>query len=390
MLVAACGDDKPAAPPPPEVQVATVLVRDLPIYVEAIGQTLGSTEVEVRARVEGFLETVDYREGTFVHKGDLLYTIDPKNLEASLAQAKGQLALAQADLARARQDVARYAPLVKLNAIPRQQYDTSVAVERAASGAVDAAEAAARNAELDLGYAKIYSPIDGLAGKTEVKPGNLVGKGQNTLLTTISTIDPIRVRITISERDYLRFARSNPGREQPQPTGRFELILADGSIHPYRGDMVFSDRLVDPTTGTLLVETTFANPDKLVLPGQYARVRVAVDTQKNAILVPQRAVKELQATYSVAVVGKDATVAMRTVKTGERVGSLWAIPSGLAPGEQIVVEGLQKVRDGMTVKPTVVAIADPASSKDAAAPGEKPETLASSSPSSPSAQSQKE
>ncbi len=366
LLAAGCSKSAPPAPPPPEVQVATVLQRDLPIYIENIGQTLGSTEVEVRARVEGFLDSVNFREGSFVHKGDLLYTIDPRNLEAALAQARGQAARAQADLARAKQDVARYAPLVKLNAIPRQQYDTSVAIERAAEGAADAAGAAAKNAEIDLQYAKIYSPIDGLAGKTEVKPGNLVGRGDNTLLTTISNIDPIHVRITIAEQDYLKYARAE--REKPAEGGRFELVLGDGSVHPQRGDLVFSDRLIDPTTGTLLIETTFPNPDQIVRPGQYARVRVAVDTVKGAILVPQRAVKELQATYSVAVVSADNLVSMRTVKPGERVGSLWAIASGLAPGEKIVVEGLQKVRDGMTVKPTEVKIEDPGAAPAAAKP----------------------
>lgn len=357
-LAAACGKGEAPAPPPPEVQVATVLVRDLPIYIENIGQTLGSTEVEVRARVEGFLETVDFKEGSFVKKGDLLYTIDPRNLEAAVAKAKGDLAKANADLARASQDVARYKPLVALNAIPRQQYETSVAVESAARAVVDAAAASAANAQIDLNYTKVYSPIDGLAGKTEVKPGNLVGRGANTLLTTVSTIDPIHVRFTISEQDYLKFARAGGRADKPESEkDRFELILADGFVLHDRGNLVFADRVVDPTTGTLLLEAAFPNSDNLVRPGQYARVRIAVDTKKNAILVPQRAVKELQATYTVAVV-KDGVVTMRSVKPGERVGTLWAIDSGLASGEQVVVEGLQKVREGITVKPTVVTIAD--------------------------------
>jgi membrane fusion protein (multidrug efflux system) len=361
---------KSAAPPPPvpEVQVAKVLQRDVPITIENIGQTRGSTEVEVRARSEGFLESVNFKEGSVVHKGDLLYTIDPRNLEAALAEAKGRLASAQADQARARQDVARYKPLVALNAIPRQQYDTAVTVERASSAAVDAAAAAARNAEIDLEYTKLYAPIDGLVGKTEVKPGNLVGRGANTLLTTVSAIDPIHVRFTVSEQDYLKYARSEKERSGNEGKGRFELILADGSVHPQRGDLEFSDNTVDPTTGTLLLEASFPNPEKLVRPGQYGRVRVAVDVRKNAILVPQRAVKELQATFSVAVVSADGKVSMRSVKPGERVGSLWVIENGLAAGESVVVEGLQKVRDGMTVKPTVVAIADPDAAPAPASP----------------------
>jgi membrane fusion protein, multidrug efflux system len=362
---AACGEDAPPPPPPPEVQVAKVLQRDVPITIENIGQTIGSTEVEVRARSEGFLETVNFKEGSFVNKGDLLYTIDPRNLEAVLANAKGQLAARKADLARARQDVARYKPLVALNAIPRQQYDTSVAVESAASAAVDAAQAVVEDATIDLEYTKIYSPIDGLVGRTEVKPGNLVGRGDNTLLTTVSTVDPIHVRFTISEQDYLKYARAGQGNGEGKGDDRFELVLADGSVHKNRGNLVFADRLVDPTTGTLMLEATYPNPDKLVRPGQYARVRVAVDVRKGAILVPQRAVKELQATFSVAVLGEGDKIAMRTVKPGARVGSLWVIESGLAPNETIVVEGLQKVREGVVVKPTVVAIDD----KEASAPG---------------------
>ncbi|MBI5507046.1 MAG: efflux RND transporter periplasmic adaptor subunit [Deltaproteobacteria bacterium] len=377
-LAIGCSKPPPPSPAPPEVQVAVVLQRDVPIMVESIGQTLGSTEVEVTARAEGFLQSVDFKEGTFVKKGDLLYTIDPSTLEAALANAKGQLARAQADLARASQDVARYKPLVALNAIPRQQYDTAVSVERAASAAVDAAAAAAHSAEIDLGYTRIYAPIDGLVGKTEVKTGNLVGGKQNTLLTTVSNVDPIHVRFTIAEQDYLRYSRSQRERGGTPDPGRFVLILSDGSVHPQRGDLVFADRLVDPTTGTLLLEAAFPNPDKLVRSGQYARVRAAVDLKKGAILVPQRAVKELQATYTVAVVSGDDKVSMRTVKPGDRIGSLWVIDSGLAPGEKVVVEGLQKVREGVTVKATTVTIADVASAgaSSAAVPAAPPAAAA--------------
>jgi membrane fusion protein (multidrug efflux system) len=373
---AGCGEDAAPPPPPPDVQVTKVLQRDVPITIENIGQTIGSTEVEVRARSEGFLETVNFKEGSFVNKGDLLYTIDPRNLEATLANAKGQLAARQADLARARQDVARYKPLVALNAIPRQQYDTSVAVENAASAAVDAARAIVDDATIDLQYTKIYSPIDGLVGRTEVKPGNLVGRGDNTLLTTVSTVDPIHVRFTISEQDYLKYARAAGGADPGSQKRAFELVLADGSVHKEKGTLVFADRLVDPTTGTLMLEATYPNPDKLVRPGQYGRVRVAVDERKGAILVPQRAVRELQATYSVAVLGEGDRIAMRTVKPGARIDSLWVIESGLAPNETIVVEGLQKVREGIVVKPTVVAIdektgAAPAPAAAAAVPAGK-------------------
>jgi membrane fusion protein (multidrug efflux system) len=368
LALTACGKSEPPPPPPIEVQVAQVLQRDVPILVEEIGQTLGSSEVEVRARVEGFLDTVDYKEGTFVKKGDLLYTIDPQPLEARLARTRGELASSQADLARASQDVARYRPLVALNAIPRQQFEQAVAIENASRAAVDAMLATVRSAELDLGYTRVTSPIDGLAGKTEVKPGNLVGRGETTLLTTISTIDPIHVRFTISETDYLKYARSRGTRPEAEEENRFELVLGDGSVHLHRGNLVFSDRLVDATTGTLLLEAAFPNPERLLRPGQYARVRAAIDRKKGAILVPQRAVRELQATFTVAVVSPDGKVSIRTVKPGERIGSLWLIESGLAAGESVVVEGLQKVKDGATVSATVVKVDDAALTGAATAP----------------------
>ncbi|MFN2377155.1 MAG: efflux RND transporter periplasmic adaptor subunit [Candidatus Binatia bacterium] len=380
----ACGSDEAPPPQPPEVQIATVLQRDVPITVENIGQTLGSTEVEVRARSQGFLQSVDFKEGSFVSKGDLLYTIDPRNLQAALAEAKGRLASARADLARADQDVARYKPLVALNAIPRQQYDTAVAVANASRAVVDAAAAVAENAAIDLEYTRIYAPIDGLVGKTEVKPGNLVGRGENTLLTTVSTIDPIHVRFTISEQDYLKYARSEMQNSVNNgDRGRFELILADGSLHPHRGNLEFADRIVDPTTGTLLLEANFPNPERFVRPGQYGRVRVAVDVKKNAILVPQRAVRELQATYSVAVVDGEGKVTMRSVKAGDRSGSLWVIESGLAAGESVVVEGLQKVRNGMTVQATRITIADDAAASGPAAAKPAPAATAKSDAAAP-------
>lgn len=358
LLLTSCGKKEPPPPPVPDVKAAVVLQKDVPIYIEAIGQTRGSTEIEVRARVEGFLQTVDFQEGFPVRKGQLLYTIDPEPFEASLAQAKGKLAQAEADLARAHQDVVRYEPLVAKNAISRQDYDTAVVVERAAEAAVEAARAAAQRAEIDLSYTRVLAPESGLVGKTEVYPGTLVGRGLSTLLTRISQVDNIHVRFTIPERDYLRFARRRmAGLETPAPNQLpLELILADGSVHPERGKLVFVDRNVDPATGTILLEAAFLNPGMLVRPGQYARVRAAVDMKPGAILVPQRAVTEMQGVYNVAVVKADDTIEIRMVKPGERIANLWIIDAGLKPGERIVVEGLQKVRPGVTVKPTLVTI----------------------------------
>jgi membrane fusion protein (multidrug efflux system) len=339
------------------VKVAEVITRDVPVYVEAIGQTRGNTEIEIRARVEGFLETVNFEEGTFVSRGQLLYTIDPRPFEAALAQSKANLAQSEAELARAHQDVARYEPLVAKNAISRQEYETAVAIERAQESAVAAAKAGVESAELDLSYTKVLAPDNGLVGKTEVYPGTLVGRGQSTLLTHISKIDPIHVRFTIAEKDYLYYARRQ---EASKATARvdipFELVLADGTVHDQPGKLVFVDRNVDPQTGTILLEASFPNPARIVRPGQYARVRAPVDLKKSAILVSQRSVQELQGIYNVAVVKPDDTVDIRMVTPAQRIGALWVIDSGLNTGERVVVEGLQKVRAGVKVTPETVTV----------------------------------
>jgi membrane fusion protein (multidrug efflux system) len=368
LVAVGCGKKEAPPPPPPDVKVATVLQKDVPIYVEAIGQTRGSTEIEVRARVEGFIQTIDFKEGKPVTKGQLLYTIDPSQFEAAVAQARGSLAEAQAQLARAKQDVVRYEPLVAKNAISRQVYETAVVVQQAAEAAVDAAKAQEKRAEIDLSYTKVIAPENGLAGKTEVYPGTLVGRGQSTLLTHISQIGTIHVRFTIPERDYLHYARKRQeeiGRHVPGAQLPFELVLADGSVHPEKGQLVFVDRNVDPATGTILMEAAFPNPGGIVRPGQYARVRAAIEMKPGAILVPQRAVSELQGIYNVAVVGGDDTVEIRMVKPANRIGTLWVMDAGLKAGDRVVVEGLQKVRPGVKVKPEMVKIED---GSDAAAP----------------------
>src|SRR5687767_10019152 len=358
-LTAGCKEPAPPPkPPPPEVQVVNVIKRDVPVYMEGIGVTRGDAEVEIRARVEGVLQAVHFTEGTQVKKGDLLYTIDPRQFIAVVQQAKGKLAQAEADLARYEQDVARYKPLVEQNAVPRQTLETSVAQVNAGRAGVQAAKASVESAELDVSYTKIYSPTEGMIGKTEVNEGNLVGRGQSTLLTKISRVDPIRLRVSIGERDYLELARLRrkagvkPGFRNDRSI--VEMILADGSLHPYRGTLVFADRPVDASTGTLLIEIAYPNPDHLIRPGQFGRARVVVDTKPGALLVPQKAVSALQSVDSVSVVKPDKTVETRQVKTGVRVGTLWVIESGLQPDDQVIVEGLQKVRPGMTVNPTLV------------------------------------
>lgn len=358
LLTLACKQNEAAPPPPlPEVEVAQVLERDVPVHVEAIGETRGNTEVEIRARVEGFVESVDFQEGSLVEKDQLLYTIDPRPFEAGVAQAKATVAEAEAQVARTHQDVVRFEPLVAKNAISREEYETAVALERAAQASLEAAKAVLSGAEIDLSYTRVTAPSDGLVGKTEVYMGTLVGRGQSTLLTRISRIDPIHVRITIPERDYLALARKRGIDSPPAESGvGFELLLADGSVHPEPGRLVFVDRNVDPRTGTILIELAFPNPTGLVRPGQYARVRVQMDVDEGALLVPQRSVVELQGVYSVMVVSDDAKVEQRPVQPGQRLGSLWVIDSGLNPGEKVIVEGVQKVQPGVQVQAQTVQI----------------------------------
>jgi len=355
--VACAKKEAPVASPPP-VKVATVLQRDVPIYIDVLGQTRGSTEIEVRARVEGFLESVDYKEGSYVRKGQLLYTIDRRPLEASVAQAKGVQAQAEAQYARAKQDVVRYEPLVAKNAISRQDYETAVQLQRAAEASVEAAAASAKRAAIDLSYTRVEAPASGIVGRTEVYAGTLVGRGQSTLLTRISQVDTIHVRVSIPEKDFLEYSRRGAERRKAgnAPPLKFEMVLADGSVHPEKGDLVFVDRAVEAQTGTMLVEVAFPNPGGIVRPGQYARVRVAIDEKKEALLVPQRAVSEMQGVYNVAVVAPDNSVDLRMVRAGERVGTLWVIDQGLKPGDRVVVEGVQKVRAGMKVTPVATTI----------------------------------
>lgn len=353
VLAAAAGCTEappPAAPPPPDVFVAPATQQDVPVYLELVGQAMGSQDVEIRARVEGFLESVSFREGSIVKQGDLLYEIDRKPLEALLAAARADQATAQARLEKANNDVARYTPLVAKQAVSQQELDNAVADQDAFRSQLEAAKAAVEKAELDLSYTRITSPVTGLIGTTNVKAGNLVGRGESTLLTTISQIDPMLIRVGVTEADYLRVARRGLNRTGDAPRAEgIQLTLADGTVYPDTGRVTAVERAVDATTGTLGLEISYPNTGMLLRPGQYGKVRVQLDTKVGAVLVPQRAVQELQSLYSVVVVGADNKAAFRSVKVGQRVDALWVIEDGLKPGERVVVEGLQRVQDGMTV-----------------------------------------
>lgn len=352
LLTVACGEKKEAPPPPPpEVLVTQVVRRDVPVTTELVGQTKGFQDVDVRARVEGFLEAVSFNEGTLVHKGDVLYRIDPKPLEATLANAKADLATARARLEKTQNDVKRLRPLAEKQAVSAQELDNAVAFDEAARAQVAAQQASVDKASLDLGYTNVVSPIDGLAGTTQVKAGSLVGRSESTLLTTVSQLDPILFRAGISEAEYLRVARraEELRKERGGQKVPVELILADGTVHPQQGTLDVIERAIDPTTGTLTLQFKFPNPGGIIRPGQYGRARFIMESRKNAILVPERAVQELQNLFSVAVVGADNKIAFRTVTMGPRTNGLWVVEKGLTGDERVVVAGLQRVRDGMVV-----------------------------------------
>jgi RND family efflux transporter MFP subunit len=339
---------------PPEVLVTEPVQQDIPVVREWIGSLDGSVNADVRARVSGYVISQNYKEGTVVKQGDLLFQIDPSVYEAAVEQAKAGLAQAQANQLQTEQTEQRETQLFEQKVESAQNRDNAVQSNTAAKAAVKAQEATLRQAELNLEFTKITAPISGVVGIANPGIGDLVGPGDANPLATVSTVDPIKVYFQISEQDYLKVAQdraeangTNPG--WPPPV---QIILADGTLYPRQGKFSAVDRQVDSQTGTIRLAALFPNPDNILRPGQFVRVRVTVRTLHRALLVPQRAVNEMQTSFELAVVGADNKAEIRTVKVGERVGSLWVVEDGLKPGERVVVEGLQKVRDNEPVKPT--------------------------------------
>jgi len=360
-LLAGCGGEKTPAPAVPEVTVAEVLVKDVPIVREWVGTTDGLVNAKINAQVQGYLIRQNYQEGSLVKKGQVLFEIDPRPFEATLAQARGQLAISQGQLYTAKASLDKIRPLARVNAVSKKDLDDAIGREASARAAVQTAQAAVRKAEIELSFTKITSPITGLAGIAKAQLGELVGSPGGPELTTVSTLDPIKVYVPISEQEYLNFARQEAAKNQTgSENANLELILADGSVFPHKGRVSFADRQVDERTGTIKVAALFPNPAYLLRPGQFAKVRAVMETRKGAVLVPQRAVNEIQGRFQVAVVGPDNKVELRFVKARERTGSLWVIDEGLNPGERVIVEGLQKVRAGMTVTPKPYKEAPPA------------------------------
>jgi membrane fusion protein, multidrug efflux system len=366
-----CSKTEAPPPPPPEVQVTAVAQKDVPIYTELVGATLGSEDVEIRARVEGYLVSVNFTEGSFVKKGQLLYKIDPQPLQAALAQAQANLETARAGLDKTNNDVNRYKPLAEQKAVSQQELDNALSAQQAAQFQVTAYGAQVDKAKLDLAYTTITSPLDGIIGTTQKKVGALVGRGENTLLNTISQVNPILFRCAIAEAEYLRIARLSAVRDRSlEKNFGVELILADGTIFSHKGRLDAIERAVDPTTGTLTGQFSFPNPERILRPGQYGKARLVTDVKQDALLVPQLAVQEIQGLYSVMVVKPDATVEQRMVKAGERVGNLWIIDSGLKPGEKVIVEGIQKVKPGVQVSAKTIKLEQATSLAPNAPPAE--------------------
>jgi RND family efflux transporter MFP subunit len=350
LLASGCHKSPPPAPPPPNVTVAPVEQRDVPVTQEWVASLYGFVDAQVRAQVNGNLLKQDYREGTTVRPGDVLFEIDPRPFQAALAQAKAQLAQAEAQLGKTAEDVSRYEPLAKDHAISEQELDDAVQANLASKAIVAAAQAAVAQAQLNLDFTRVASPVDGVAGLTQVQVGDLVGPATG-VLTTVSTLDPMKVYFPISEQSYLAFIAAPTGAGSFPPDVKLDLILSDGSVYPYPGKFYAADRQIDPNTGTLKIAATFPNPHGALRPGEYGRVRAVVRTVKDALLVPTRALTELQGGYQVATVDGSNLAHVRTVKLGPALGNSTVIESGLTPSDRIIVDGFAKVREGTPVAP---------------------------------------
>lgn len=349
----ACGGGEPPAPPVPEVLVTEVVVRDVPEISEWLGTTEGSVDAAIRAQVTGYLISRDYQEGEIVGTGDMLFRIDRRPFQAALAQAQGDLERAQASLERDRLDVARYTPLVAEGAVSQQEYDNAVQRMRAGEASVQSARAAVDKARIELGFTEIRSPVDGIAGIARAQLGDLVGPSDPDPLCAVSQLDPIHVSFQVSEQEYLRFAPAiaEAVAKKSFREGTLELILADGSVHPHRGTGYPAGLGVDPRTGTITLKGSFANPGYHLRPGQYARVRAQTDVLRGALVVPARALQDLQGLAQLTLVGADDKAEVRTVTKGPAWGTLQVVTQGVRAGERVVVEGFQKVRPGMQVAP---------------------------------------
>jgi len=363
LLFSACDSSQKAVSemPPLAVRVTQSILQDVPLTVDMVGTTMGTQDVPIRTRVEGYVESMEFEEGTFIKKGDMLYTIDAQPFQAKLVAAQSELAGAQTNHVRAQSDLARIRPLAEINAVSEQDLDSAVAQEAAAGASVRASEANVELAEIELSYTRIKSPIDGLIGLTKAKPGEFVGRDPNpVVLNMVSDIDPIHVRFSISEREYLLLARNYNSRAgvaddvNTKRPANLILLLADGTKHPELGSIIASAQAISAETGTYTLEAAFPNPKRVLLPGQFARIRAQYRKIKNAVVIPRKAVIEMQGQFRVFTVNQQNEVATVEIELGPATGNSVVVDSGLEGGETIIVEGFQKVRPGMQVNPQPV------------------------------------
>ena len=359
LICISCTKEEETQSAPPDIPVFQTKAQEVPIYMEFVGQVYGFKDIAIRARVEGFLEGIHFDEGSRVKKGTLLYTLESQPFEEAVAEKMSMVAEAKTALAYTVSDLNRIRPLAEQNAVSQSDLDSSVALHEAAISSVEAAEANLRAANIQLSYTKIFSPINGIIGKTKAKVGDFVGRSPNpVILNTVSQIDTVLVEFFITESQYLQIGRrylsSDPDtRDKTDQTPNLELILADGSVYEHKGKYDFIDREVDPTTGAILIQASFPNPDELLRPGQFARVKGEVEVVKQGILIPQRSVMELQGMNSVYLIDDSNKVVKQSVKVGPKIKNFWLITEGLKSGEKVVYEGLQKVKEGITVNPTL-------------------------------------
>ena len=361
-ILPSCKPEKPAQPPAPsEVSVIVTEAQEVTVPIEFVGQIYGAEDITIRARVEGFLEGIHFDEGSEVEEGQLLYSLESQPYDAEVAAMMSKVAEAKTVLAKTTSDLRRVRPLAARKAVSQADLDAAIAAQEASKASVEAAQANLKAAKINLSYTQIKSPITGIIGKTNARVGDFVGRSPNpVILNTVSNIATVRAQFFLTENQYLQLARRIRQLEQEdvqeREKAKFELILADGSLYPHNGLFDFIDRSIDPFTGSILVQVSFPNPEKLIRPGQFARIRTIAERVKDGILIPQRCVSELQGITRVFVVSQEDKVEERRVKVGPVIGGAWLIIEGLSAGEMIVYEGLQKVRDGAIVNPTIVSI----------------------------------
>lgn len=362
LLIASCKEKLVQEMPAQKLQVFEVKPTTVPVYKEYVGQIYGKSDIPIRARVEGFLEKIHFKEGSQVKKGDLLYSIDPDPFKQEVASEESKLAQSKTSLIQKESDLERVEPLAEIDAISKRELDMARAQRDAARSEVKSAEANLKLAKINLGYANIYAPIDGLIGKTLAREGEFVGKDPNpVILNTVSNVESVRVQFFLSENSYLAFAREfkeakrkGQANEEEEEKDNVELIFSDGTTYQHKGHVDFIDRNVDPTTGAILLQASFPNPDRLIRPGQFGRAKINIGNAENALLVPQKCLKELQGEYSLLVVNDDNIVELRPVTVGMSVKDLKLIKSGIKSGDKIILNGIQKVRAGMKIIPEIV------------------------------------